>query len=136
MLRYNAALVFTALCLWREARGETDDVIKGVANVIMNRARKQFTNLISVVTKPWQFSSLTDPKDRQLTTWPKENDPSWLKCLTLANDLIEGTLANPVGGADHYYDISMKTPPAWADENKFVAKLGRIRFFNLIKDVS
>jgi hypothetical protein len=40
------------------------------------------------------------------------------------------------GPADHYFDISIiKNPPKWADEDRFVKKIGRIRFYDLDRDI-
>lgn len=129
-------LVFLALVVWREARGEACEVRLGVACSIMNRvARPSWwgRDVLSVVTKKWQYSSLTDPKDRQLAIWPSPTEDSWRKCLELASDVLENKVRNPVPGADSYYDVSI-SPPNWADSARFVGQLGRIRFFNLDRD--
>ncbi|HBI15006.1 MAG TPA: hypothetical protein DDY20_05760 [Desulfobulbaceae bacterium] len=89
--------------------------------------------MMSVVFKKWQFSSMTDPRDRQLTTWPATNDPSWRQCLSIACASIDGDLPNPVPGADHYYDISIP-PPKWAAAARFVSQIGKVRFYDLERD--
>ncbi len=132
----QADKTFLALCLWREARGETAAVQAGVVHVILNRVKRPSwwgRDLMSVIFKRWQFSSLTDPKDRQLTTWPTAVDKSWQQCLQIAHAASAGTLFNPVAGADHYYDISIPAPP-WAETGRFVSQIGRIRFYDLVKD--
>ena len=129
-------LVFLALVAWREARGEPHEAKLGVAFSLMNRvARPSWwgRDVLSVATKKWQYSSLTDPKDRQLTTWPGPAEDAWLECLEIAGHVLEDKVRNPVPGADSYYDISIP-PPKWADPACFVGQLGRIRFFDLDKD--
>jgi len=135
-LQLQADLVFLALTTWREARGESMITQLGVAHAILNRVRKPAwwgTDVMSVVFKKWQFSSMTDPHDPQLTTWPRSSDKSWQQCLDVAADVLSGATANPVPGADSYYDISIK-PPVWAVESAFVGQLGKIRFYNLDND--
>jgi len=129
--------VFLALTIWREARGETTDAQIGVAFVILNRVKHPGwwgTDIQSVIFKKWQFSSFTDPNDKQLTTWPSSTDISWNKALQIANDTIDGITVNPVKGADSYYDISIPAPK-WTTPDTFVAQLGRIRFYNLDHDI-
>ena len=132
-----ANLAFMALVIWREARGEAVDGKSGVAHCIMNRVNRPCwwgEDILSVVCKKWQFSSMTDPKDKQLTTWPKSDDREWNQCLSIAAGVIEGTLFNPVPGADSYHDVSI-SPPAWAADAVFIKKIGRLLFYDVDKDI-
>ena len=125
---------YLAIVLWREARGEEFDAVKGVANVIMNRVKDPKWwghDVTSVVTKRWQFSSMTDPKDPQLATWPQPEDPSWWNCMALAADVLSGKLVDNVAGANSYYDISIP-PPKWATNDIFVKQIGRLRFYKTV----
>lgn len=74
--------------------------------------------------------SLTDPKDRQLTKWPKENDPSWGWCFSIAKGVVNGVLPNIIDFADSYYDDSIP-PPKWATKENFIVKLGRLNFHDV-----
>ena len=124
-------VVFLALALWREARGESVECRKAIAAVVMARANAPGwwgRGVMGVLFQKWQFSSLTDPKDAQLTFWPKEDDKQWLECMTIAEDAV-GHRLNSIK-ADHYHDVSIK-PPKWADESKFVKQIDRVRFYNL-----
>lgn len=136
-LQDYADITFLALTVWREARGESAEVRAGVAHAIMNRVKHPAwwgDDVMSVIFKKWQFSSLTDPNDKQLTTWPRSTDAVWTECLVIADRVFRGTLGNPVPGADSYYDVSIP-PPYWATDETFVAQLGRVRFYNLDRDV-
>lgn len=131
MTKHQAAdITFLALTLWREARGESIECREAIASVIMTRAASPGwwgKDVMGVVTCPWQFSSLTDPKDRQLTTWPKSDDKQWLECLVIAEHAI--ALGFESAG-DHYYDNSIKAPK-WANHEKFVKQIGRVKFYRL-----
>lgn len=130
-------LVFLALTVWREARGESDQAKLAVAYSILNRVTRPAwwgRDVQSVVFKMWQYSSLTDRHDRQLTTWPQSNDPSWEACLNASSVALAGSVeSNPVPGADSYYDTSIEAP-AWTKSARFVAAIGRLRFWDVDRD--
>ena len=129
-------MVFMALAIWREARGESQDAQIAVGHTILNRVNRPSwwgRSVMEVLFKKWQYSSLTDPKDRQLTTWPKD-DTVWQQCLYVAENVLNGNFPNPVSGADSYHDISIPSPK-WATDKMFVRKIGRLRFFNVDQDV-
>lgn len=131
------SLVFLALTIWRESRGQSNQTKTAVGFSVLNRVKnpKWWGNdVLSVVTKKWQYSSLTAPKDPQLTTWPQSSDASWKESLNVASYVLFGlNVINPVDGADSYYDISISAPK-WATDDCFVAQLDKIRFYNTDHD--
>ena len=135
-LRFAQDVVFLALTAWREARNEPHLGKVAVVHSIMNRVRRPSwwgDNVLAVVTKKWQYSSMTDPKDPQLVKWPLESDARWQECLEVARGVLDGTITNPVPGADGYYADSIP-PPRWADPKKLVAKIGHHSFYDLDSD--
>jgi len=95
--------VFLALMIWREARGESPDGKQAVAHVALTRSLRPGwwgRALMGVLFKKWQFSSLTDPNDRQLTTWPKSTDQPWIDSLDIASNVLDEKLPNPPPGAN------------------------------------
>lgn len=131
-----AERVFLALAIYREARGEPSLGKTGVAMSLLNRVRRPGWwghDVLSVLFKKWQYSSLTDPNDRQLTVWPKRDDPAWKECLRIACDALDGILENPVPGADSYHDTSI-APPDWTCRARFVGAIGRLRFYDVDRD--
>ena len=136
-LRKTAETTFLALALWREARGESLDAKRGVACCILNRVKKPCwwgTDILSVLFKKWQFSSLTAPGDKQLTTYPTADDTQFEICMQIARDAVNGSIMNPVPGADSYYDVSISAP-VWATSKTFVRQIGRIIFHNTDHDI-
>ena len=87
-------------------------------------------DVLSVTTKPWQYSSLTDPHDPQLTKWPSSNDPAWDQCLGVATAAIGAAEPNPVPSATHYHDISIDLPTAWGKAT-LLRQIGRLLFYSL-----
>jgi len=118
-----------ALVLWREARSESYDCREAVAGVVMERVRRGCRDVTDACTRRWQFSSLTDPRDHQLTLWPQTIDHAWQECLEIADAALAGRLHNPMPGADHYIDVSLAVPPLWATSDSFVGRMGRLLFY-------
>lgn len=135
--------VLLALTIWREARGEPFDGKMAVAHSIKNRVDHPSwwgNDIISVLTKKWQYSSLTDPNDKQLTTWPKSDDHLFEECLVIADGVLGGLYQTTLTrGADSYYDDSLKgdNMPKWAKEHpeRYVGKIGKLNFYNMDCDV-
>lgn len=122
----------TALCIWREARGEGELGMIAVAHVIKNRAAKRKTSPYTEVIRPWAFSSISAHGDQQLNIWPKEGDASWATAQRIAVNLFTmGVPNDPTKGATLYYDDSLPSiPKTW---NRAViqatVKLGSLNFF-------
>jgi spore germination cell wall hydrolase CwlJ-like protein len=135
-LQNQADVVFLALVIWREARGESAEAMCGVGHAILNRVQRPSwwgRSVSGVLFKKWQFSSMTDPNDKQLTTWPIQDDKSWYPCLSIASAVLTGAVPNPVPGADSYFDISIPAP-AWTSQARFCRKIGRINFYDVDHD--
>ncbi len=124
-----------ALVAWREARGEGSQAMLAVACCFRNRVRNPKwwgATLADVLCKKWQVSSMTDPRDPQLSGWPKQGDPSFIEALRIA-DLVAADADSPMPGADSYYDTSISAPP-WATSDTYVGAIGRLRFHNTDHD--
>ena len=103
-----------------------------VAGVVLERVRRPGwwgRDVVTVCTHPFQFSSMTDPRDVQLTKWPQVGDTSWGECLAIAAAALDGGLQTPVPGATYYFDDSLAVPPFWATKERFVGKVGRLNFY-------
>jgi spore germination cell wall hydrolase CwlJ-like protein len=133
------ALFVGALTVWREARNQSAEGKLAVAYTIVERASRpgwwnkgKAGSVVAVVAMPWQYSSITDPKDPQLRFFPAEADAEWDACVTAMRDALAGSKPNPVPGADSYYATSMAQPPGWATEQRFKGQVGDHRFYKLL----
>jgi len=128
-----------ARTLWGEARGEGTAGQIAVAWTIRNRAfdgkEKSWwgESYAGVCQKPYQFScwNKTDPNDQFLIDVKEIPFRELAQCLIAADQVIDGKVPDPTGGATHYYATSIKAP-AWAAKAKQTLKLGGHVFF---KDV-
>lgn len=122
----------TALCLWREARGEGNAGMVAVGCVIRNRTLRHSSSYYAEVIKPWQFSSITASGDSQLSKYPLVGDASMLLAVQITDSLmgISGAQPDVTGGATLYYDDSISFPSSW-NPNRVQAtvKIGRLNFF-------
>lgn len=126
--------VFLALMIWREARGESDLARLAVGYTVVERIRSGAKwwgdDVLSVIACKWQYSSFTDPRDKQLTTWPRSTDLAWQKCLSIADMVLSGAVTNPAAGADSYFDTSISAPN-WATPERHVIDIGRLKFYKV-----
>lgn len=117
-----------ALCIWREARGETPRGRRLVGQVIVNRVcDKRWPNTVEgVILQPWQFSSF-NKNDPNVALYPTSTDPSWPDCVAAADAVLDE--AAIFTNANHYHVAGLD--PAWRDARKVVAVEGHHVFYAL-----
>ena len=97
-----------ALCVWREARGESPAGKALVAAVIINRstdpAKRWPRTIQGVVCQPKQFSSF-NVGDPNATLYPKESDASWVESVEAAQKAISAN--PPLTRANHYHTTAI-----------------------------
>ena len=129
-----------ARTLWGEARGESLAGQIAVAWTIRNRVNdgKEKSwwgeGYAGVCQKPYQFScwNKNDSNFAFLSGARQIPFRELAQARIAADQVIDGKVPDPTGGATHYYATAMKTPPAWAAKAKQTLKLGGHVFF---KDV-
>lgn len=134
--KLTAAEFMQALCLFREARGESKAAKAAVLAVIRNRTqdhkRRWPRTPTEVITQPFQFSSFNnhDPNSR---VWPDSLFPgSWQAWCDCCDVVTTPLIADPVMGANHYESVPDGQPrPAWANPAMLVALFGPFRFYKL-----
>lgn len=117
-----------ALCVWREARGETPLGRRLVAQVVLNRVddSRWPHDVVDVILQPFQFSSF-NKNDPNAVRWPGEDDPAWADCVAATDERLAATV--PITPATHYHAAGLA--PAWADPMKIVAVEGHHVFYKL-----
>jgi len=124
-----------ALCIWREARGQSRLAKLGVKHVILNRVAepkgpyRKCSDLVRTILAPYQFSSFLRA-DLNSSRLPDPNSAgdwkAWLECC----DVVDSTEPDPTGGATHYFSVDIM-PPAWAEPSMFTKAIGAFRFFRI-----
>lgn len=129
-----------ALTLWGEARGEGLAGMVAVAWTIRNRVEDGKDRswwgegYAGICQRPYQFScwNANDPNYPYLTGAKQVPTGEIAKCQLAAQQVIEGLMPDPTGGATHYYSTSMTRPPKWVLGATQTLQLGHHIFF---KDV-
>jgi cell wall hydrolase len=100
------------LTIWRENRGGGITGMQSVANVILNRAKRDNTDVYDECVERLQFSSITAKNDPELILWPgkkanktwDDNDQSvWQEAQNIRIQAVAGTLQDITNGATLYY---------------------------------
>jgi hypothetical protein len=129
-------IVMSAICCWKEARGESLPAKIAQMCVIRNRVVRKWggaQSALDVVTQKWQFSAMSAPGDANLVKWPHSGDGSWANSLYAATYVLTEDPADITKGAVFYHDISIEGPPAaWGNVVK-TAEFGRFRFYKDVK---
>jgi N-acetylmuramoyl-L-alanine amidase len=131
-----------ARTIYGEARGEFYHQSGGftpfisIANVVMNRlkAPNRFGNTISkICQKRFQFScwNKNDPNFSVITTVCKDGNPLFEWIYHTAEQVSHGHWPDITFGSNHYYSISMASPPKWAIGRPLQVRIGRHLFYKL-----
>ncbi len=120
-----------AICIWREARGESFHGKELVAWTIVNRSMDQRhrwpATIAGVVLQPMQFSSF-NAGDPNAVKFPSGQSgmAGWEDCVTVADQAIASP---PPMVVNHYHVVGLT--PAWRDDSKIVATEGSHVFYDL-----
>ena len=121
-------LALMALMICREVPHEHVDVKLAVGQTVLNRADHPAwwgSTPLEVLTKPMQYSTLTDPHDTQLTRWIVTPE-----CWAAAEAVLSRRYPVIVAGADSFY-ADVIPAPSWATQDRFVRRLGPLKFYNM-----
>lgn len=125
-----------ALCVWREARGQSPEAKLGVIHVIRNRcamapAQGFKADPVANILKPWAFSSFME-SDPNSVKYPDTdevlgNSSVWQECL----DAVDSVEADPTLGAVFYFSAPLAQPPhAWGAV-RHTADIDGLHFFTV-----
>lgn len=126
-----------ARTLWGEARGEGLAGQIAVAWTVRNRVfdgkDKSWwgEGYAGVCQKAWQFScwNKTDPNYQFLIGLKLIPFRELAQARGAVDQVIDGKVPDPTGGATHYYATTMLKPPNWVKGAKQTLKLGHHIFF-------
>ena len=132
---------YVSLCLWREARSEGEDGIRGVMHVIRKRALTWYKSAKepyhACIFSHAQFTSMSDPADPEYSLFPSDTDSVYMLCQRIAQDVIAGHDTDNTGGALYYANLDNITPGGWfakyilshPETHPPTVKIGRHTFF-------
>jgi spore germination cell wall hydrolase CwlJ-like protein len=123
-----------ARLIYAEARSESLDAQRAVANVVLNRRKCGGTypaTLVGVINQPKQFSSRStgDPNFRFYSE--QIDDDLFKKIWSVSEEAIDGKLTDNTGGAILFHPTLFV--PRWTSEAEFTTQIGRTKFYRLGK---
>ena len=126
-----------ARTLWGEARGEGLAGMVAVAWTIRNRVDdgkdKSWwgEGYAGVCQKPYQFScwNRNDPNYQFLSGARQIPFRELAQCRIAADQVVDGKVPDPTGGATHYYATTMLSAPKWAAGAQETLRFGHHIFF-------
>ena len=124
---YNKQLEILALNIYHEARGEGEEGMQMVGEVVLNRVDhpKYPDTICAVVYQKSQFSWVKKMKNHT----PKEKE-MWELSLHMAEQLLQGDIDLYSNGATHFLNPKvLKKLPSWARKFDEVAKIGNHVFY-------
>ncbi len=123
------AITCLARTIYWEAKGEDDEAMQAVANVVMNRvAREGFPKTICGVVKegseksPCQFSWWCDGRPDKV-----QEEARYERAKEIARKVLNGQLGDRTGGALYFHHEGVH--PDWAKEYTRTAKVGEHIFY-------
>lgn len=124
--------VLLARLIFSESAKESPLGKVAVGWVVKNRVKsKKFPNTYQgVIFQSWQFSGVNSPlwkKTYQIDKMTPFEKTVWQECREISDRVIRGIIADPTGGADHYYNPSLVSP-YWAKKMTITRTIGNHLF--------
>lgn len=143
---------YLALCVWDEARGEIAQGKRAVADVVLNRARKQYSSdgtIRGTVLSPNQFSGFyfdfvngryqrvchdeegADLRAHRMLHQAEQTGNAWTASVEQARAALEHHLPAWISNDTvlYYNPAVVHAPPAWATPDKYVTTIGHHAFY-------
>ena len=112
-----------------EAGGEGIKGMQAVANVIMNRARGDFSKVGAVCLKPYQFSMWNGKRDQiKFVVHKAKAHARWKDAMLLIQQAKDGKLQDITGGSDFYFNPKLAMPK-WANQFEKTYTIGQHDFY-------
>lgn len=117
-------IFWLAICIYHEARGESEQGQIAVGHVIMNRVNAKSLSVKTIVLKPYQFSWANSGRRPPIYDYLAFSD-----CFNSATRCLGERLSGEnLLGADHYFADYIEAPK-WSENMKFIKMIGKHLFF-------
>ncbi|RKY84473.1 cell wall hydrolase [candidate division KSB1 bacterium] len=131
-LRTKSDIYITAITAFGEARGEDENTIIAVCNVIKNRVNDKdrwYDEYVNVCLQPRQFScfNFNDRNFVKIMSVTLDN-PAFQRCFGVAFGVIRGYILDNTMGATHYHNKDM-IQPNWAKSMRKTLETRKLVFY-------
>lgn len=116
-----------ALNIYHEAKGESEEGMRMVGEVTVNRVSSSLypDTICDVVYQRGQFSWVSSKKNKK----PKETE-AWMKSLKIAREILDENVASYPHLATHFVNLK-KVKPSWTRKFDKVEKIGGHTFYRM-----
>jgi len=127
-------LKLLALCIYGEARGESELGRTAVGCVVRNRVKVQpRKSYREVILKPLQYScfNFDDPNFKIMLDFaqkPHTLDDDFVECLKVAESILSSVIGDITGGATNYFNPK-RADPDWAKAMVKTVSIGKHDFY-------
>ena len=138
-LYIDSEVMLLARVIYGEAGGESSEEKVAVGWTVRNRVEDGLNRwgrtYHDVLLAEYQYDSLWNKNTYDKVRNPaSSNDPkeldAWKESYNVALIIVQGEVADPTAGANHFYSATIGRPN-WADEQKKTIEFGITRFYKL-----
>jgi len=117
-------IMWLAICIYHEARGESAEGRIAVGHVILNRTKATGKPVKDVILRPYQFSWANGGARPPITDYE-----ALAHCFEAVESCMSSrAMGETLSGADHYFaDYIQK--PKWAEGMTKIQKIGKHTFY-------
>jgi spore germination cell wall hydrolase CwlJ-like protein len=122
-----------ATCMVLEAGGEGPEGMRAVLNVILHRAKSDWSRMVPVIVKPGAFSCMsslwnTEELDYSpLLIQAQSQSEPYTEAMNLIATLEQGLLTDNTAGATHYH--ADYVTPYWISNMRYLTTIGGHHFY-------
>lgn len=139
--RDDSVEIILARALYGEAGGESREAKIAIGwcirNRVQNRRKTWGVTYHDVILQPSQFEPFNDPRSKgykKIANPPLDNSlekKAWVECYEISLLILSKKVKDPTDGSNHFYSITNRKKPLWADEKKFRLQIGKTKFYRL-----
>jgi len=135
LTEYERNILATVLVL--EATADGEEGMQAVLNVIYNRAGRNLDNVMAVVAKPGQFTSINSVTKRQHRNYgpiiqKAMKNGNFNEAVDLVMLMERGELEDITFGATHFHSSRR---PYWASSMNYLVTVGGHRFYTTRRSI-
>lgn len=120
----HSAVLCLAMAVYGEARGESAQGQRAVAEVVLTRAHHQAHLVCKVVRQPKQFNGVYRPQRTHGTARNSPEQKAWRTAQRIARRALAQRSKSRF---THYH--SVKVHPRWAHKLRYVTTIGKHKFY-------
>lgn len=122
-----------ATCMVLEAGGEGSEGMRAVLNVILHRAKSDWSRMVPAIVKPGAFSCMSSLWNTEefdyspLLSQAQSQSEPYAEAMNLIATMEQGLLTDNTAGATHYHADCVT--PYWINNMRYLTTIGGHHFY-------